>query len=62
MAKENTMLIWLRENAGTIIVCLMLGAAIFLIIRKMLKDKRAGRSACGGSCSECRMNTKCNKE
>ena len=39
---------------GTMIVLIALGAIVALIIRSMIKDKKSGKSSCGGDCSRCR--------
>ena len=42
------------NDMGTIIVLLVLAIIIALIIRSMVKDKKAGKSLqCGGDCSKC---------
>lgn len=39
---------------GTVIVGLILLAVVALIIRSMVKDKKAGKSIqCGGDCKHC---------
>lgn len=39
---------------GTIIVLIVLAIIVALIIRSMVKDKKAGKSLqCGGDCSKC---------
>ena len=56
------MLVWLQTNIGTIAASLALAAAIFAIIRKILRDKRAGRHACGcGGCAGCAAQGQCHK-
>ncbi len=49
------MLEWLKLNIGTIVALLILVAVVALIIRKLVLDKRAGKSCCGdcGSCHAC---------
>ena len=47
------MLAWLAANLGTIIVCALVLAVVFLAARKLLKDKKQGKSPCGCSCSGC---------
>ncbi len=53
------MLDFLACNYGSIIVGAVLLGVIALIIRKIVKDKRAGKcscgscSSCGGGCSAC---------
>ena len=40
---------------GTVLVLLGLAAIVALIIRSMIKDKKAGKSLqCGGDCSKCK--------
>ena len=47
------MLLWLEQNLGTIVVALLLAALVVLIIRKLRRDRRAGKLSCGGSCGIC---------
>ena len=44
---------FISENIGTIAVLLIVAAVVGLIIYKMAKDKKAGKSACGCKCSGC---------
>ena len=44
---------WISQNLGTIVVTILLIAAVAGVIYKMIKDKNQGRSCCGGSCSQC---------
>ncbi|MGN0338304.1 MAG: FeoB-associated Cys-rich membrane protein [Lachnospiraceae bacterium] len=39
---------------GTVLVLIVLGAVVALIIRSMIKDKKNGKSTCGGDCSRCK--------
>ena len=55
------MLEWLAANLGTIIVVLILAVVVALVIRKMVKDKKAGRSGCGCGCANCAMKDSCHK-
>ena len=49
------MLAFLKANIYNIIAVILL--VVFLIIRKIVKDKKAGKSAvCGGDCSKCHSN------
>ena len=42
------------NDMGTIIVIIVLAIIVALIIRSMVKDKKAGKSLqCGGDCSKC---------
>ena len=44
---------WLAANAANLLVCALLLLAIGLAIRTMVRDKRAGKASCGGSCGSC---------
>ena len=49
---------WIVQNAGTIIISLVLLAAVAAAVRKIWKDKKQKGSSCGcgcGSCSSCGM-------
>ncbi len=46
------MLEFLTENIGTIVVGLLLLAAVVLILRKMRRDRKTG-NVCGGGCPGC---------
>ncbi|MBR3402030.1 MAG: FeoB-associated Cys-rich membrane protein [Parasporobacterium sp.] len=49
---------WIVQNAGTIIISLVLLAGVAAAIRKLWKDKKQKGSSCGcgcGSCSSCGM-------
>ena len=47
------MLTWLAANWGTLLVAAALGTAVYCIVRKLARDKRAGRHSCGGNCGNC---------
>ncbi|MBO7663204.1 MAG: FeoB-associated Cys-rich membrane protein [Clostridia bacterium] len=51
----------IRENAGTIAVSLVLAGLVAWIIMKLRKDKKQGKSSCGGSCGCCPMAGSCHK-
>lgn len=53
---------WLMNNLSTIIVCIVLIAVVALIISKMVKDKKKGKSSCGCGCSNCAMAGKCHSK
>ena len=50
---------WLMNNLSTIIVCIVLIAVVVLIINKMIKDKKKGKSSCGCNCAHCAMAGSC---
>ena len=47
------MLQWISANIGTIVVGLILLAVVVLIVRTMIRDKKQGKSSCGGNCAGC---------
>lgn len=49
------MLIWFAENAATILICAVLAAVVFLILRGMVRGRI---KACGdcGSCGGCSVD------
>ena len=55
------MLQGLADNAGTIIVCLVLIGLVTGIIIRLRKDKKQGKSSCGYNCGCCPMSGSCHK-
>ena len=55
------MLQGLVDNAGTIIVCLVLIGLVTGIILRLRKDKKQGKSSCGCNCGCCPMSGSCHK-
>ncbi len=53
------MLLWLQQNIGTILVCIVLLVVVGLIVKKIVDDKKQGRSSCGNNCSHCAMHGQC---
>ncbi|HHW45707.1 MAG TPA: FeoB-associated Cys-rich membrane protein [Clostridiales bacterium] len=49
------MLTFLAQNLATIVVGIILLAIVVLIIRKLIKDKKSGKScsSCPGNCQSC---------
>lgn len=48
---------------GTAVTGILLAAAVILIIRKMIKDKKAGKSvSCGCGCGSCPNSEFCRKQ
>ncbi len=59
------MIEWIEANLPTILVSAVLLMVISLIIYGMVKDKKKGKSSCGGSCSGCAgcaMHDSCHKQ
>ncbi len=43
----------------TILICIALAAFFGLLIWSMIRDKKKGKSSCGGCCSSCAMGCHC---
>lgn len=56
------MLAWITENIGTILISAGLLLIVVLIIVKLVKDKKTGKSSCGCNCAHCAMSGSCHKE
>ena len=56
------MLSWLSENLATILISVVLIAIVLGIIMIMRKDKKKGKSTCGGNCGHCPMGGSCHKQ
>ena len=52
------MLSWIGANIGTILVALVLLAAVVGIVLVMKRDKKRGKSPCG-NCGHCPMRGSC---
>ena len=55
------MLHWFSENLGTIIISLVLLAVVIAISRYLIRQKKAGKNACGAGCAHCAMHGSCHK-
>lgn len=49
------MLNWIVANWATLLISLGLIALVVAIVCKLRRDKRRGRSLCGGNCAHCSM-------
>ena len=56
------MMQFLADNAGTILVCLVLAAAVVGIAVSLRRDRKKGKSARGCNCGCCPMAGSCHKE
>ena len=56
------MLAWITENIGTILISAVLLLVAVLIIRKLVKDKKKGKSSCGCNCAHCAMSGSCHQK
>lgn len=55
------MLAWLSSHLVDILLVLALAAILGLIVRKLLRDRKAGKCACGGNCAHCSMGGACHR-
>ncbi len=55
------MLHWLLDNLATIVISLLLAAGVAGIVAVLRRDKKRGRSSCGGNCGHCPMGGACHK-
>lgn len=53
------MITWIQEHPADFAVIILLVVAVFLAILLIRKDRRAGRSSCGGNCASCAMRGAC---
>ena len=44
---------WLSANLINIILIAVLALVVGLLIRGMIRDRKAGKSSCGGNCAAC---------
>lgn len=56
------MLDFLSRNIGTIAVLFVVAAVVGLVVFKMMRDKRKGKSSCGCNCGCCPNSQLCHKE
>ena len=50
---------WLTENIATIIIGVLLMAAIAAILVHMIRNRKKGKTTCGRGCSHCPMSDSC---
>ncbi len=55
------MIEFLQANWGTIVAFLTVALLVFLALRRMRKDKKAGIGPCGQKCANCPHSAKCHK-
>ena len=47
------MFAWLSANLINIALIAVIALVVGLLIRSMIRDKKAGKSSCGGNCASC---------
>ena len=53
---------FVSQNLGTIVVGAAVLSLVVLLILKLAKDKKAGKSGCSCGCSSCPMSAQCGKK
>ena len=59
MEGRDCMLGWLSANLINILLVAVIAAVVVLLIRGMIRDKKAGKSSCGGNCASCGACSSC---
>lgn len=50
---------WLICHWGTMLVCLLILLAVTAVVYVLRRDKKQGKSSCGGGCAGCAMRGSC---
>jgi len=53
---------WISNNLGTILITLVLILIVAGVIYSIVRDKKKGKSLCGGNCGHCAMGCSCHKQ
>ncbi|MDL2287179.1 FeoB-associated Cys-rich membrane protein [Eubacteriales bacterium OttesenSCG-928-G02] len=53
------MMNFITNYGGTILIIIALMTVVFLIIRKLVKNKKEGIKSCGCNCENCPKNNNC---
>lgn len=48
-------------NLPTILICLLIAGCVVLVIRRMIRDRKQGKTTCGGHCAGCPMSGSCHE-
>lgn len=52
---------FIKNYGGTVLILLLVCALLFFAIRKMIRDKKSGKSSCQ-SCEGCMFKDNCHKK
>ncbi len=52
---------WLSANLINIVLVAAVALVVALLIRGLIRDKKAGKSSCGGNCASCGACGACGK-
>lgn len=53
------MLAWLSANLINLVLIAVIALTVGLALRGMVRDRKAGKSSCGGNCAGCGACAKC---
>lgn len=53
------MLTWLSANLINIVLVAVIALIVGLLIRGMIRDRKAGKRSCGGNCAGCGACSSC---
>lgn len=53
---------FLAENWGTILVGAVVACAVVLVVVKLYRDKKHGKTSCGCGCDNCPSSGMCHKK
>ena len=56
------MIRWLTDNWANVLVTALIAGAVVLAVISIIRDKRKGRSSCGGCCPGCAMAERCHSK
>lgn len=56
------MLDFIVDNLGTILITVVLVTILAAIVVKLVRDKRKGKSSCGGNCAHCALGGSCHDD
>ena len=50
---------WIVGNISTVIISAVIVCIVALVIKRMIDNKKMGKSSCGCGCADCPMSGKC---
>ncbi len=56
------MLQFISDNAGTILITLVLALLVVRAAHQLRKDRKQGKSSCGCGCGSCPMSGTCHRQ
>ena len=56
------MFVWLSANLINIALVAVITLIVGLLLRGMIRNKKTGRSSCGGNCAGCASCVRCARE